>query len=305
MPGRLICSFLFTVIISSCGADNTAHEVNNTSEASDSISLLSGSMEDEKSYLDSIRSINVLQIGEGEYNEAVRRERFHIKRIDRELVMVNTETSEEVRSIRFENGKVNSFFLSPKNNHCVVYEETEETARNIFFVNFESGEIKEFKVNIYPQINWSISGEYVSIFNRFGNTFYLFNKNGALLFKADYTDLIKDVNPILYLVEVSDDGKCLMLHTSNEILLFKLDLTMIWKIQNFNRPILDVLFKNSLSEIILICPYEQEVNLQDVVFIDKKSGEIVKELGRVSDIRLNNNRLYLKRNNKYYAVLLN
>ncbi len=193
--------------------------------------------------------------------------------------------------------RLNSFFLSPRHDSFVAFEETEGASDNLYFFTAEGSLMATQRVNIYPVVSYSADGEFVVAFNSFGREVFVFRKNGILMFAGDYVDLIKNNSKILYNVLVSESGAELLINAGEDVHLISTK-TKLELFQTRTGRVLSGNFMTAKGKVVLQTGSEQNTKC-DLIILSKSDGGVVGKLPGLSKVFFTKTGFVTFNNSKY------
>ena len=196
--------------------------------------------------------------------------------------------------------ELNAIIISPNKSYFVAYEEQEQPSPFIFFYNIHGELLNTVATDIYPNIKYSKNSEYVEIFNAFGREFMIYTKEGRLIQKGNYIDLIQDNQEVLYNIFVSNDGENLLLSTSSRIHFFSMDKRKIW--EHPSTSILDCQFVEGQRVVSL--KSSSQVRDKDSPFnfeiLSTSDGQLLDSISKVAEVTFLKNVVIIKKNSEFY-----
>ncbi len=120
---------------------------------------------------------------------------------------------------------------SPDGSHFVAYLDDRFTpGEQLYFYQGTGALMKQYPLR-YSMLNisYSSNSQYLALYSLVGKHFYIFTRQGELVFQGNYQDYA-DKNVVLYGAFVSDDGNYILLSTSRKAILLNRHGIKQWEI---------------------------------------------------------------------------
>ena len=194
---------------------------------------------------------------------------------------------------------INDIQISPDKQYFVAYYDGETESKNFYFYHSNGTLLRQYELYGYPQVKYSANGNYVELFNLFGNDFYIFTKQGELCFKGD----IRDYEPHLNNLFISDDGNHILLNTSRLAILIDSSGRVLWK--EPSSYIHNVHFVPLKESLIMICSNPEKNRIGEeapyiLKIVSSKTGKLLDErISDISEVYIMNNTIVIKKGETY------
>ena len=190
---------------------------------------------------------------------------------------------------------------SPTSQYFFTYGLDEEGGQHgLYFYSSNGTLLKKLDMDGMGKITYSQNGEFVVIFSLNDPFIWVFTKTGEVVFQGKYTDFIQDPFGTLYNLFISEDGGYLLFQTRDAIHLCTINGDMLWEKKSVY---LAACHFMSSQEIIIaktsprIVDGSQQYTVQ---VLSLENGEVIDEVEDVSDDMVVNERIFLKKEGKYY-----
>ncbi|MCB0644390.1 MAG: hypothetical protein KDC44_22250 [Phaeodactylibacter sp.] len=198
---------------------------------------------------------------------------------------------------------INTVQYGPGRRHILAYGESEGGIGPLYFFDGNGKVLATHTLRATAiQADYSKEGDYVSIFNVFGDSVWIFRADGTPFAAFSFRDYVSDLDKSLYHIEVLDDGETCLMYVSNELLLISLKQQKLhWRVAS---PwLLDaVLIEREHLLALQVIPEEPETGYE-LQFRDFESGFLLSVEGPFEMVHLMGDQIYVRRYSNYYQVL--
>ncbi len=199
----------------------------------------------------------------------------------------------------------NTLAPSPDQKYFILYYEGMESVGEYLYFYRADGTLitKQKFTHASLKINFSTTGEFIAIHSHWGKQFFIFTKQGEIIFEGNYQDY-SGKNSTLEDVFVSDDGNYILLSISNKAILLNGQGDKLWEIQLPVSPIENVYFHLAKNYLLMFRMAPDTIYNDDdsrglrVVSVD--TGEILDEIADITYYTIANNILYVKQQEGSY-----
>jgi WD40 repeat protein len=209
------------------------------------------------------------------------------------------ETNEQIKSVPIDNldVEVNSILVSPDNEYFVAFGDLESRSTTIQFFTINGQLIQTQRVRLYPKVSFSLLGEYVCLFDYFGNEFYFFRHTGDEYFKGNYVSFLDGNDAVLYHIQISDDGDLFLMYTTEVLRLISFKEGLVWK-KNYPLVTNSAIYPQQkvIALKILKSTLDQGYSLR---IISVNDGMTLVEMNNLDGIYFKGRKIYINQKNIY------
>jgi hypothetical protein len=175
---------------------------------------------------------------------------------------------------------LNTFIFSDDGKHFVAFEETEVDTDELYFYQSDGTLLAKQTVDIYPEVDFSNNGQYVSVFNQFGREVMLYTNQGTMVYHGDYTDMVKGPSQPIYHVIASDSGDALLLNVGTNAYVFNVKADSIQSHATVGRVLDGSFYSNDEAVAILVAP--DTTHNRSLIIMSRNAGQIVDKICPIS-----------------------
>ena len=194
-----------------------------------------------------------------------------------------------------------SIETSPTRQYFVAYDYGEYGVVPLYFYQSDGTLLQQQMGIEHARIRYSQNGEFVVLYSNMERIFKVFTKTGNVVYQGDYTKLINDVNPSLFGVFASEQGKFMLLCTDRLIHLYTIQGGFLWMNPFPGFDVADCWFFSQQGKIALKTITSRTgddfYNLQ-IHSLD--TGDILDEIVGIAEMIGVNNHLIYKKGGQYY-----
>ncbi len=200
---------------------------------------------------------------------------------------------------------INTVIESPDKRTFVAYEERESETPYLYFFSREGKLLNKINVNIYSNVKYTQNGQFVAVYNSFGNRFFIFTANGEEIVSGNYIDLIQNKTSPIHSLLVSEDASHFIVATHSEMYLFRRNKSLVWKTawKGPDTFILDTYFFSSQNYFALITTSKSNAanNYRlDLKLVSLQHGHVVDSIQDSPQIQFVGPNILLKKNNQFH-----
>ena len=203
--------------------------------------------------------------------------------------------------------EVNMIRFSPDQQNFIAFGEDEVPSEFMYFYSIDGTVLAKEKLKDSPLVKYTQQGEFLAVFDSFGRQFSIFSNTGKRIYEGDYTALIHNVNPILYGVFPSEDGSSFLLNTSEKILLFSINNTLLW--ESPSSLVIGCTFDHTRNRMRILsvcnaCNVPDKKDIYQVEVRDRNSGELLDRIENVIQARFLPDITIIQKEGGYYEYTI-
>lgn len=194
----------------------------------------------------------------------------------------------------------NSVVSSPTKQSAVAFFDGPAPSKYAVFLDKNARPVSSYEVSMSPIVNYSQNGEYVVLYCIMANKLFCFTKEGTLLYKSHVSKLVSGANT-LYNCYVDNEGKNLLVNTTNRVSLFNITKkSIVWTKKTDDRRISECVFNYDKDVVIISSLLDVEKwkgrFKYRVLALSLASGEHIWDLPHINDLNIKGNNFLLRQN---------